>query len=563
MNLTEGSALAAALAAWQEIGDQNVEVVRDDTLLTEASTTTFASNSRVHAVLRPATRDDVRACVRIANRYQIPIYPISTGKNWGYGSSAPVRDGVLLDLGRLNRIVDFDEDLAYVTIEPGVTQSQLFQFLRDRKSKLWMDATGASPDCSIVGNTLERGFGHTPLGDHCSNACGLEVVLPTGDVIQTGFSRFPGGKTGALSRWGLGPSLDGLFAQSNFGVVTRMTVWLMPEPEYFQAFFFSSDDDDKLPEIIDALRPLRLNGTLRSVAHIGNDYKVLSATGQYPWDENEATPLGRPAVKQIRKRLGVGAWNGSGGLYGTRGQVKDARRQLRRALRGKVDRLHFVDDRLLRAIQRFSKPFSLLAGWDLQRTLAVINPVYNLLKGVPTNAPMASVYWRKRGTVPRVADPDRDACGLLWCSPVVPNTGAHAKEATQLAGAILLEHGFEPQISISLASERSLICVITIAFDRLITGEDARAARCYRELAEQLLARGYPPYRLNIGSMGLASTHDGYDVALRALKNALDPAGILAPGRYEPDEPSAAAGGAALDLKTQHDDERPVGSFAH
>src|SRR4030095_17003422 len=141
---------------------------------------------------------------------------------WGYGSRVPAGDGVLLDLGRLNRIVAFDEDLAYVTIEPGVTQGQLYEFLRERGSRLWMDATGASPDCSIIGNTMERGFGHTPMGDHCNNVCAFEVVLPTGECVQTGFGRFAEAKAGALGRWGLGPSLDGLFSQSNLGLVTSL-----------------------------------------------------------------------------------------------------------------------------------------------------------------------------------------------------------------------------------------------------------------------------------------------------------------------------------------------------
>ena len=44
--------------------------------------------------------------------------------------------------------------------------------------------------------------------------------MPTGECIDTGFSRFDGAKTGPLSRWGVGPSLDGLFSQSNFGIVT-------------------------------------------------------------------------------------------------------------------------------------------------------------------------------------------------------------------------------------------------------------------------------------------------------------------------------------------------------
>ena len=447
----------------------------------------------------------------------------------------PVRDGVLLDLGRMDGILAFDEDLAYVTIEPGVTQRQLYQFLRERQSRLWMDATGASPDCSIVGNTLERGFGHTPMGDHCGNVCGFEVVLPTGESLDTGFTRFPNGKVGAVNRWGVGPSLDGLFSQSNLGIITRMTVWLMPAPDYFQAFYFTCRDERGLGPILDALRPLRLNGTLRSAMHVGNDYKVLAATGQYPWADNpSAPPLDRAAVAKIRNKLGIGCWNGSGGLYGTHGQVREARRQVRRVLAGKVERLQFVDDRLLRIIGRFATPLRRLTGWDVPRTLKVMAPVYGLMKGVPTDSTLASTYWRKKDPAPSHMDPDRDGCGLLWCSPVAPNTGAHATEVVELATTILLSHGFEPQISISVATERSLICVIAISYDRGVEGQDARAFECYNALTQQLLARGYPPYRLNVCSMGYLDGQAGYASVLRSLKAALDPNGVLAPGRYEP-----------------------------
>lgn len=549
MNI-EGASLSAALADWTAaLGADHV--IRDAEALCAAGTTTFATTALVKAIIRPGTRDEVQQAVRIANRFGIPIYPISTGKNWGYGSRVPVENGVLLDLGRLNRILNFDEELAYVTIEPGVTQRQLYEFLQQNRSRLWMDATGASPDCSIVGNTLERGFGHTPLGDHCGAACGLEVVLPTGECLETGFSRFHRGETGALSRWGVGPSLDGLFSQSNLGIVTRMTVWLMPAPEYFQAFFFTCAQHEGLGPIIDALRPLRLNGTLRSISHIGNDYKVMTATTQYPWQElTDRRPFDPEDMKRVRKQLSIGVWNGSGGLYGTRPQVREARAQVRRALAGKVDRLQFVDDRLLGLINRFATPFRLLTGWDVRRTLKLMLPVYNLMKGVPTDATLGSTYWRKKGPAPAAPDPDRDGCGLLWCSPVVPNTGTHARKATELASDVLLAHGFEPQISLSLATERAITCVISISYDRAIAGEDERARRCYGVLTEQLLASGYPPYRLNVGSMEyVAPENDGYVRALRSLKRALDPRGILSPGRYEPGAAPLSAPEAAAVLR--------------
>ena len=170
--------LEMALEKWKaRLGRENV--ILDPQGLRAAETATFSTNVTVPAIVRPGNREEVQAVLRIANEYRIPVYPVSGGCNSGYGSRVPSTSGcVLLDLGRMNRILDFNEDLAYITVEPGVTQQQVYAFLQERKSKLWMDATGASPQSSLVGNTVERGFGHTPYGDHFSHVCGMEVVLP-------------------------------------------------------------------------------------------------------------------------------------------------------------------------------------------------------------------------------------------------------------------------------------------------------------------------------------------------------------------------------------------------
>lgn len=163
-----------------------------------------------------------------------------------------------MELGLLNRIVDYNENLAYVTLEPGVTQRQLFEYLEGKKSNLMMSVTGSTPDSSLIGNTLERGVGKGPLGDRFAHICGLEVVLPTGECIHTGFERFANAKAAKVNRWGLGPYFDGIFTQSNFGIVTQMTMWLIPHPKYFQSFFYSINDDASLEELIDTLRSLNL-----------------------------------------------------------------------------------------------------------------------------------------------------------------------------------------------------------------------------------------------------------------------------------------------------------------
>ena len=525
-------AVSAAIAEWRSaIGAAHVSTAADE--LRAAGAATFPTRAVVIAVIRPANTQEVQECVRIANRFKVPLYPISTGRNWGYGSRAPVRDAVILDLGRLNEIIDLNEDLAYVTVEPGVTQRQLYELLRERGSKLWMDATGSSPECSIIGNTLERGFGHTPMGEHASHACGFEVVLASGERIETGFGRFGNPRTASVSRWGVGPSLDGLFAQSNFGIVTRMTIWLMPAPERYCAFFFQSESD--LGTLVDALRPLRLDGTLRSVVHIGNDYKILSSSGQYPWNETGGqTPLSREVVSRMRAKAGIGRWNGSGGLYGSRARVREAQAALKAALSGKVTRLRFVDERTISWMRLVEKPIAALTGSGyLGRALRVVPPLLGLLKGQPTNEFLASAYWRKKTPPPANPDPDRDGCGLLWSSPVSSSLGSDAQAVADIAETGLLAHGFEPLISVSMINERSTISTISLTYDREVPGEDERAVACYRDVTGKLLEKGYPPYRANTAAMDAAGLSGPYGDAIRALKRALDPNGIIAPGRYE------------------------------
>ena len=510
-------------------------VTMDAVTLESAQTTTYATEQKIPAILRPSCREQVQECLRIANRFGVAVYPISSGKNWGYGSSVPTAAvSALLDLSRMNRILDFSEDLAYVTVEPGVTQSQLLNFLREKRSALWMDASGGSPESSLIGNTVERGFGHTPYGDHFAHSCGLEVILPTGERIETGFARFPDTKTGPLYRWGLGPVLDGLFSQSNLGVVTRMSIWLMPAPEYFQSFFFSCKLDSMLGPVVDALRPLRINGTIRSGMHIGNDYKVLSGLQQYPWsDTGGKTPLSAELMEKFRSDLRVGAWNGSGALYGTRIQVAEARRLIKRALAGKVNKLQFLDDRKLRLAKRFAKPYQLLTGWNLAKTLPMLQSVYDLMKGIPTNKPLESTYWRKRTPVPADMNPDRDGCGLLWYAPIVPAYGKDVEALSRVVVKTMLEDGFEPMISLTLLNERAIACVISISYDREVPGEDDRAMSCYRGLFRNVTSLGCRPYRLGVHSMAEMNMHDTYNEFLDSIKSTLDPAGILAPGRYQ------------------------------
>lgn len=519
-------------------------VVADRTVPDKYRTATFAIDRRIPAVIRPGSRDEVQRCMRVATAYRVPVYPLSTGRNIGYGSAVPTADDcVVMELSRM-RGLSVNVEHAYAVVEPGVTQEQLFRYLREQNIPLWMDATGAPADHSILGNTVERGFGHTPYGDHFGNVGGMEIVLANGDSFRTGFGRYPRAKAYGVYRWGVGPYVDGLFTQSNFGIVTEMTIWLMPAPAYVQKFFFGVERHDDLGTLIDLLRPFRLDGTLRSAVHVVNDYKSLNAISRYPWDlTGGQTPLRPETLRGFAASLGFNAWNASGALYGTRAEVALARRRLKRALRGKVKQLRFLDERTLTLVERFSGPLSLLLRKDVGTLTSLLRPTFGLTRGEPSNHFLKSTYWRKRQAAAALTDPnpDRDRCGQLWLAPIAPLSGRHAQTIYRIAAETMLQHGFEPMASITLLTPRAMDCVLGISYDRDVPGEDDRALDCHETLLDRLMAEGYYPYRLSLASMGrLPPPQSGYAAFHSAVKSALDPSGILAPGRYEESREAAA-----------------------
>jgi len=162
-----------------------------------------------------------------------------------------------------------------------------------------------------------------------------------------------------------------------------------------------------------------------------------------------------------------------------------------------------------------------------------VKPVLGLMRGVPTAQPLKSCYWRKRGPLPAELNPDRDRCGLMWIAPILPLRGEDAVRGSDIAIGTVLEHGFEPAISLTLLTERTIDSVISIAWDRDVPGDDERARRCHDALLEKLTASGYYPYRLGVQSMSLMRHPDSTNQLLARFRDAIDPRHILAPGRYE------------------------------
>jgi len=452
------------------------------------------------AAVAPQTVEEIQAVLKIANQYKIPLWSFSRGKNLGYGGSAPTMRGtVMLDLSRMKRILEVDEKLAYCLVEPGVGFFDLFDHLQRNNTKLWMSIP-ANGWGSVIGNALDRGLSYTPYGEHSSKVCGMEVVLPNGDLVRTGMGAMSNSSSWQLTKNAFGPSWDQMFTQSNFGIVTKMGLWLMPEPEATLSLSMSAPNPDDLEWIIDTLAPLRLRGVIQHDLNVGNGIRAATLRSQREEWYRGPGPMPQAIIDEMQKKLGLGAWNFTVRFYGTH-EVNEANARI-------------VKD----AIAKQTREEFRITRWQRGEALARDSGA-----GVPSVNALQVVNWRGgRG-------------GHIGFSPISPATGQHAIKQYRLARRRYEEHGFDYFGSFTLR-ERHLNHVTLCVYDR----DDAAMTRHARDLMDVLVddaaKDGYGEYRAHVTYMDrIANTYDFNHHALwrlnETLKDALDPNGILAPGK--------------------------------
>ena len=170
------------------LGDDNVLVEQQQ--LVPYNKIMMSVENAAHApsaALTATTVEQVQGVVKICNEYKIPIWTISTGRNFGYGSAAPGQRGqVILDLKKMNKIIKIDPVMCYALVEPGVTYGQLYDYIQENDLPLMLSFSAPSAIAGPLGNTMDRGVGYTPYGEHFMMQCGMEVVLANGDVYRTG-----------------------------------------------------------------------------------------------------------------------------------------------------------------------------------------------------------------------------------------------------------------------------------------------------------------------------------------------------------------------------------------
>ncbi len=445
------------------------------------------------AAVAPASVEELQAVLRVANEYRLPLWPISRGKNLGYGGASPRMPGTMvLDLGRLNRILEVDERLGYCVVEPGVGFFELHEYLTANKIAMEVGIPGNGWG-SVVGNALERGFSFR--GDHSNNICGLEVVLPSGELLRTGMGAMPGNTTWAAARHGFGPSWDQAFVQSNFGVITKMGLWLHPTPEQVITVRVALDQPDDIGWYMDAMAPLRLRGVVDGNVSISTFMMtVIDSTQRADWYQGRDS-LPDEVIARIRGQRGLGWWNGS---------VRIA---------GYAD----VNEANLKLVQAALQPH-LAQALPVTRAMSAQQPA----RGPSVNALKVANWYGGRG-------------GHVSFSPVVPAIGAAVRDQYRRTRARYVEHGIDYASTWYLNGRTvtNINLILTNMNDAELTG---RADQLFHSLVKDAAANGFGEYRTHLSYMdAVADTFSFNQHALRRfneqVKDAIDPNGILAPGR--------------------------------
>ena len=440
------------------------------------------------AVVMPTTVEHVQAVVRIANEHGVPLWTFGQGRNNTYGGSAPrVRGSVLVSLREMNRVLEVNEELAYAVVEPGVRWFDLYDRLEAEGGTLWPSI----PDLgwgSVVGNSLEYGRGYTPYGDHASAICGMEVVLAGGEVVRTGMGAMTNAKAWHTYQHSFGPSLQGLFMQTGLGIVTSMGVWLMPRPDVYAPCWAQFEGDELIEPVIDTVRGLLLDGTLRS-------YPMMSR-GIGTGADDDGRQLNQDS----------NTWTVRFALYG-RGEIVDANYHVAEQAFGRIAgvdvwRHRFGGEERARPSDHDERVQCGIPDMDLLELFKI---------------------------------PYGEDTGHLDFSPVGLLTGRDVADANRLMRALYARHGQKYVIGIMLLP-RTAIHISTTFYDTKDEAQTRAVYDAYGEMVAEMARAGYPLYRTNIQHMDtVADQFDFNNHALRRLnetiKDALDPNGILSPGK--------------------------------
>jgi len=176
------------------------------------------------AIIFPQNTEEISRILKIANREKIPVFPRGAGSGFS-GGSLPVNGGVVLATSKMDRILELDEENLTVDVEPGVVTEKLQKFV-EAKGLFYPPDPASLKFSTIGGNIAECSGGPRALkyGVTRDYVLGLEIVLPTGEIMSTGAKTAKSVVGYDLTRLMVG-------SEGTLGIITKATLRLIPLPE--------------------------------------------------------------------------------------------------------------------------------------------------------------------------------------------------------------------------------------------------------------------------------------------------------------------------------------------
>ncbi|MDD1781183.1 FAD-binding oxidoreductase [Enterovibrio sp. ZSDZ35] len=477
----------------------------NDALLDEYALALNGSRCRPAAIVWPENEDDLLELVNAANHHQFTIHILAQGKNWGYGTAqATASDQVIVNLKLMNSVLEINEDDAYVRIQPGVTQSQLHDAIMSNGASLQLDITAAGKHTSVVGNVLERGFGHTNYSDRFGSVLSMRVLLPTGKIIETGMGAYQQSVAKHVYPYGIGPVLQGLFSQSNLGIVLEMTLALQPAPDFDLNIVILCKSYADAPKVVCEMARLKRLGIVTSGVHTASMARAMG--------EN---------AKNV-----AGAWVVTTTLSGPKSMAKARYREMKKSLNKTVPGLRFVALtrqrwNIIQWVNKYLKSphiESLKIVWDLKQGTPTDDAIKTLLDHPTAHSQMKTkdfpAYFR-------------------WICAVTSSKTQDIERMLEICRPLFAEHGYEERYTMTNVTERAVVLIANIRYEK--TPESVvRAKAFYKALDTALLEQGFCPYRSGSGLFGdiYPYIEPNHLALLDQLKKAMDPNQILSPGKY-------------------------------
>ncbi len=265
-------------------GEENVSANRAD-LYYYSQDMTQAAPNWPDLVVMPKSVEEVQSIIRLANKENISVTPYTTGGNIG-GLTIPLKGGMVLDLRRMNRIIEVSEANMYAVVEPGVTFGIMKAHLDVHHPGLVYTYAYSPPSSSVMANALVQGLDTFSYryGAASSWVSGLEVVMPTGELVKIG-------SCAASKTWQAiapFPELDGLFLgwQGATGVITKMAVSLWPKPKFCSVLNIALRDMDCAYDLLQAISRTRIPDDITGGSNTWQKLERLAAehlkTSIYP-----------------------------------------------------------------------------------------------------------------------------------------------------------------------------------------------------------------------------------------------------------------------------------------